>query len=243
MGIFTRPKKELSPDIFDSNQKLKSEVKSQLLHRTYTIIPEENISSLFIIGSSVGYKWEEDSDIDLNVILNDESAGADYWFDIAQNTNGWLLPGTSHPVNLFVQNYHEVSWEDAAFSVYNLLADQWSVLPPPPDSLPNPFEQNRADILTAKHHETQMYNLIKQLRRAYMNWKETHNVNWKKEIFLHLEELLEFFKEIDNDRKLAYQYGWGTPRYSAQNVIYKYLDKSNYLTLLDELEELIDGNI
>lgn len=231
MGIFTRPKEYLDPEIFDNNNVLLEKVRNLILARCYEVVNKEEISQLYMIGSIVGYKWEFDSDIDINVILTPESKGSAFWHTIAKETNGYILKGTKHPINLFMQDYRSPDWSDASFGVYNILSNKWEIPPESPTLQPNPFIDNKIDILFAKMRIKQVESLMQTLKKVY--YEEKDMVATKQ----YLAELAQIYKELDKDRKTAYSMGWGIPRYSAENIIYKYLDKMGYLSVLEEIKD------
>lgn len=221
MGIFTTPKNNLDPQLFGNNQKLHPHIYKRLLHMTYTIIPKEEIEHIYWLGSSIGFTWEADSDIDINIILTSDSMGQKYWHPIVKQINGRLLPGTNHPVNLFVQDYFTQDFEEADFEVYDLTLNKWIHKPVPGSQLPSPSTE-KFDMAVAALYESKVKYLIERLK------KEPDKMPV-------LIELWDLFKEVDGERKMVYNYSWGVPRYSIQNIIYKYLDKNDYIHILDEL--------
>jgi len=235
MGIFTRPKDYLDPDLFGDLKELKESVRSKMLSWIYSVIPKEQVHRIFIIGSAIGYKWEPNSDIDINVVLSEDSGGTEYWHPIVKKSNEFILEGTRHPMNIFVQNYHNPDWNSAAFGVYDLDNMKWTKESPPPDSLPNPFKTNRIDIIFAKKRMRQVDLIVKNL-------KEAHRQKDIPATQQYLIDLANIYKTLDTDRKLAYRMGWGTPRYSAENIVYKYLSHKGYLEVIESIYETIHNN-
>ena len=244
-SLFSKPKNYLNPELFDQNNILHSSIHNKLLHRAYTIFPKEKIEHLLIIGSSIGYTWKMDSDIDINLILKqDVPEGSEFWSNVAKETNGSeRLPGTMHEVNFFIHDYREIGDLDDVLGVYDLIANKWLKPPPPPHSIPDVMEQNRFAIVTAQHYETKAKDLVNKLVTNWEKFKETGDDNWKEEAKLYLEPLIDLYLEVDKQRKLQYQYGWGTPRYSDSNVIYKYLDRNKFFGIIDVLKRDYDGTL
>jgi hypothetical protein len=235
MGIFTKPKSYLSPDIFDSRQIMLPHVRAAILDWVYSIIPQNEVAYIFMIGSTTGYKWEPDSDIDLNVILTPESKGNEYWHPASKKVNGKLLYSTRHPMNIMPQDYHEPKWEEADFESYNIIDNTWAKAPGSPDDLPNPFEDNKVDLLFANMREEQIQTALSMVIKSFNKWKETKDKVWYDNTLLYLKDLSDIFYQLDDDRKLVYKMGWGVPRYSAENIIFKYIEKKKYLHILEEI--------
>lgn len=246
MGIFSKPKNTLAPDLFGEDQKLLPHVRKEILTWAYSLIPENEVSYIFMIGSATGYKWDDDSDIDLNVILSPESKGNAYWHPVTKATNGKLLPHTKHPMNIMPQDFHDPKWEEADFESYNVLDNDWAKAPGPPETLPNPFEDNKSDLLFAKMRINQIERLLRMVKSNFSKWKETEDKVFFDATLLYLKELSDIFYQLDDDRKLAYKLGWGVPRYSAENIIFKYIEKKDYLHVLEEIYHFLkadnDGN-
>ena len=71
MGILTKPNVMLSPALFDSIGFMIPEVQEYLLNELYAFIPEEKVRAVYLGGSMAGRKWSDDSDIDIQVFLNE----------------------------------------------------------------------------------------------------------------------------------------------------------------------------
>ena len=71
MGILTKPKPMLSPALFDASGFMIPEIKEHLLNELYAFIPEEKVRAVYLGGSMAGRKWDEDSDIDIQVFLTE----------------------------------------------------------------------------------------------------------------------------------------------------------------------------
>lgn len=240
MGIFTPPKAHLDPELFDEKEQLLPKVREYLLHRTYTIIPENEVEHVFILGSSIGHTWSSDSDIDLNVVLAEGSREVEYWHPIVKKTNGYIMPSSRHPINLFVQNYHESDWSEVDFEVYDLTNNEWVKPPIDPSLLPNVMKDNPIEMILAKHKLAEIKDISRELVRAYTKWRiSDYQTEYYSEVAMYLKQLARIFTELDQDRKLYYQYGWGVPRYSPANIIFKFIDKANYLHILEEIKQRV----
>lgn len=226
MGLFTRPKDYLDPSIFTEDNIIKNEIANKIKAWIYTVVPKSEIYRMFVIGSIVGYKWDLDSDIDVNVVLSEASLGSAHWHNIVKQKNGATLQGTNHTLNIFVQDFHEPNWDDAIFGVYDLDNNEWVNDPEEPTSLPNPFTDNKIDIIYAKQRMRQLDGIFASMREAYAQGLDVKQ---------YLKAAGQIFLELDTDRKVAYSMGWGTPRYSAENIIFKYMEDQGYLKLIEDI--------
>jgi predicted nucleotidyltransferase len=237
MGLFSKPKATLAPSIF-YGLKMKPSVRQKMLNWVYDLIPQNYIKGITMIGSATGYKWEDDSDIDLQVVLSEESGGYKYWFPVTRKYNGKLLDGTRHPLTMMPTNYspeRELSAEDLDFEAYDVVKDKWIKEPIPQESLVNPFIKNKGDIVYAGLIKTQVDNLLNDLKYAHSKWKVTGDKSWLEETYRVFKDLASIFFEIDRNRKNSYAAGWGIPRYSSENIIFKYIEKKEYLHILQDI--------
>ncbi|MCX7871583.1 MAG: hypothetical protein N2485_08500, partial [bacterium] len=121
-GLFDPPKKILCPNIFSLTNALYPHVREQILNLVYKLVPKEYIKGVLLIGTSVGYQWSDDSDIDVNILV--------YPHDIIteelnlkrhqlNSLNNYLV-GTKHIINLYVSPWvKEQNWQDNPFGVYD----------------------------------------------------------------------------------------------------------------------------
>ena len=235
MGLFTKPKHILCPDLFDRQNNLLGYVRSELLDWVYSIIPETEVHSIILLGSSIGYKWEDDSDIDLQVMLTETSLGRDHWFPIAKSAPRQMLAGTAHLLTIMPLGYFVSDFTDFIFEAYDITNNKWIVPPLDPKKLPNPFEENKTDIIFARLREDEIKMAIQRLARAYRTWKLTGDPEWAEELDRVEQEIAMIFFEIDRQRKMSYNFGWGTPRYSSENIIFKYIEHAKYLEIMQDL--------
>lgn len=239
MGIFTRPKPTLSPTIFYA-KKMRPTVRQELLTWVHMLIPKNEVQKIVLIGSAAGYKWDNDSDIDLQVILSEDSMGYDYWFPLSREYNkGAFLKHTKHKLTMMPKEPRPAdspeNWAESDFEAYDVTNDVWLKEPIPQSVLVNPYQYNRTDLMFSGLVKTRIQLATQNMVRAFNNWKKSGDDSWLQETYRSFKELADIFFEIDRERKLVYSTGLGIPRYSAQNIIFKYIEKMGYAEILQEV--------
>lgn len=253
-------KDHLCPDVWDENNMLRDNVRDFVINKARRLLGND-YSEIVMIGAIVGYQYNMDDDIDVNVRVPDWKLTDDLNTK-RKETNGEILTGTEHPVNLFLQAIPEnvsTSWEDATFGAYDVLNDKWLVLPKQPLHTPPEFyffqELTPAKIaLTEFKTLTDRYfDSVKNLSN-YKNFIKEQELSslWKynkifylkrleqlkKTVKYNLYQTYKFAKSIDDARKLEYALGWGTPRLNWRNVLYKVLEHSSYGDFFEYVKEL-----
>ncbi|MCX7871554.1 MAG: hypothetical protein N2485_08350 [bacterium] len=238
-SIFDPPKKTLCPDIFGPNNKLYSYVRKQILDLVYQLIPKENVKSIALIGTAVGYQWSEDSDVDVNVVVNPPELLTEELNNKrhALNEKNNYISGTKHIINIFLSPWHEnQSWQDNIFGVYDVLKDEWISFPS--KDIRNPQEEYFLNLIYSKlifknyieNLKKYLYSLkqLISLRSVYnLDFPQLHNLyieRKNKEVLDRKLKLLNFIKSLDSSRKFDYYYGWGLPRKNYRNLIYKFIE-------------------
>lgn len=198
MSLFDRPSPKLSPVLFGEDEKIRIEAQTYILEDINKILQPGTVVGIYLLGSMAGRQYNDQSDIDINLILRDRLRKADYW-EYVKTKNGRFFPGTEHPINYFLQEYSEAKYaETAEYAVYDILGDTWAKHPKKFEDIRDPKEEFRAEL--------RFGNLFKKI----YNYKHDPDA---------LNELLE------RQRKEAYAFGWGTPRESQQNILYKLIER------------------
>jgi predicted nucleotidyltransferase len=198
MSLFDEPKENLNTDLFDEDGKLHSKVRMYLLSLVNQAFPNGLIVKVYLLGSMAGRRYNEFSDIDLNLILKPGFHRRDYK-EQGKIYNGTILPGTRHPITLYTQNYTDSNFADAEYAVYNVTDNVWAVNPKEYKNLRMPKEEFRDELRFAKHYS---------------------------KIFDYNHNDQDLFDFLEKKRKMSYGFGWGTPRESQQNILYKYIEKN-----------------
>lgn len=118
-------------DIFvsPSYEVIKTTVKNQILDNLYNWLKkmgydyEKVVTSVRIEGSSMGFQYEPNSDIDVSVISNIPDKEIDKLWKILPN--GQNVKGTSMPINYYLLRSGETNTENTTADIYDLLNDKW----------------------------------------------------------------------------------------------------------------------
>jgi len=180
-----------------------------------------------VLGSITGYKYKSTSDVDINVKVTGKENAAKY--HAHQDTlNGQLVSGTKHPINFFIQEHddeHKSVWQDSHFGVYDVLNNKWLSPPPNREDVRDPEDQYPLELL------------IGQMMARNYKRKADDYLDDKDETGDDLEQLQSASETAKLDRKLQYSKGWGIPRKSFRNILYKLLEHSKYGDLFYDMKE------
>jgi hypothetical protein len=227
MSLFDPPSPYLDNSVWNENQTLRPEVEAFIKSLLSIAYPLDKVYELAIIGSITTHQYSSNSDIDINVIGR-KGESYDMWHKAFKNLNARtnLLPGTQHPVNFFFQEYHP-SEPDAftnSLGAYNVFAKKWLKHPVPYDELQDPEDRYYEEIQYAKLLLSMIESVVDNIYRDIVS-------NRIPEAMCKKEDLKLIFKQVDENRKLGYQYGMGTPSYNEYNILYKLLEDSPFYKL------------
>lgn len=243
------PVRKTMPVIWDENRQLRPEVKAQILDIIYKYIPPENIRQMFIIGTITGFQYTDDSDVDIQVVVDPpelaEHGPNTLVRKIQEEVNGVLVEGTKHPINFFLYKYlgKPAEWQDASFGVYNLLEDKWEADPGNPEDIRDPEEEYATELTTAKSYVNKFEFLVNRWKQNLKKLElfktdELQRDYIKKELKRDFTELLEFCHDIDRDRKTEYDLGFGIPRKNWRNIVFKILSSGPNKEVFEFFKEL-----
>jgi hypothetical protein len=253
MGLLDKPKHQLNTMLWEENNKLLPNVKEEILNKLTTLIPKNLIKSVWFIGSSASLQYNRFSDIDINVVSRipwgreyDEEFGEWHQHFKFHNKQMDLLTGTTHPINYFIQHEMDPNWGDDATSVYLIKdydtgeEDRWEKPFISFEDIRNPEERYEINTPFAKLYEKVVLNKLQVLASdlhdiTYLEGKQL--LSKLKEIEADIYELVRTYKEVDKGRKLQYASGWGIPKTSDKNFLYKYLERKNLLGLLEGFKD------
>ena len=231
MSIFDAPRVFLNPAIFDKSETMLPHVADHIQHLLEQIYPLGKVNLLAMIGSNVTHQYDEDSDIDVNLVgVKGESY--DQWHTIFKefNKQEHYLPGTNHCINFFFQEYVPTrtdSWRNA-LGAYDIILGQWIKHPKPYKEIGAPEDTYANEIAYVKL----MMNMVNAEVHAI---KVALAQGDRDKAYYSLQTLQQFMKKIDTDRKTAYRYGGGSPSSSENNLIYKLVTEGEYGDLLEDL--------
>ena len=225
-------KDELNSKIWDENQNLRSEVREKLLQTANEFVDFIGvpllIEDVIFTGSLANYNWSEYSDIDLHVVCDfiqfsdTELSLYEELFKVKKtifNTNHDIKI-FGYEVELYVQNATEAHFSSG---VYSVLYDKWDVKPEKEDS------NIDTKILKSKinHWKTQIDTVV-------------DNATEK-----DIDEAREYIKKFKEKLKKYRSSGLKKEgEYSYENLVFKYLRRSDYLEKLFSLENnLLDKEL
>ena len=225
-------KDELNPKIWDEDMKLREEVREKLLQTANEFIDFIGvpllIEDVIFTGSLANYNWSEYSDIDLHVVCDfiqfsdTELSLYEELFKVKKtifNTNHDIKI-FGYEVELYVQNASEAHFSSG---VYSVLYDEWDVKPEKEDS-----------------------NIDTKILKSKINhWKSQIDTVVDNATEKDIDEAREYIKKFKEKLKKYRSSGLKKEgEYSYENLVFKYLRRSDYLEKLFNLEnKLLDKEL
>lgn len=254
MGLLDKPKLSLNPMIWGEDNMLLPHVKTEILSKLFILIPRNLIKSIFFIGSNASLQYNSFSDIDVNVISRipwgrEYDEEFDQWHQHFKYHNKQMdfLTETTHPITYFLQHEMEPKWGDETTSVYLIKnydtgeEDIWEKPFIPFEKIRDPEERYEINKPYAQLYSKVILNKLKEFTSDLHDITQLEGkqlLSKLKEIERDIYELIRTYKDIDKARKLQYRYGWGVPKTSGANFIYKYLERNKLLGLLEGFKEV-----
>lgn len=238
-GILDPIRDQLAPDIWTSNQKLRPRIRRTILERIRSKYPPEQLKEVFIIGSITGYQYGKDSDVDINVSIVPEKENAELKTHPVKDLNGKSGPGSHRAINFFIQEYYpdvENNYKKAKFGVYDVIENKWINRPKKKDPQDDPDIKFGPELRVAREKLDEFNKWAKRYFNLRSRFKKTLDPGVEMMAKTILHRLWRIAQTLENERKMAYRWGWGVPRESFQNIAYKLLQDSRYGNLFKELE-------
>jgi len=206
MGLFSDKQTKLSSDLFSPVEQIKPSAQEAILGALFKIVPPQLVHAAWVVGSMLGHRYDDDSDIDLQIQINDKTKVSFYSNEVKvfnrSDTNKLI---GKHPVNFFILpiiksiNYNNLT------GAYDLINQKWVKRSM---SQPAGFDQR----LTIERPYLGM--LKREMARQLEDVKENPTLKEAKDV-------ADLYEKLDVARKTTYNYGIGTPRYTPANVEYK----------------------
>jgi predicted nucleotidyltransferase len=225
-------KDELNSKIWDENMKLRKEVREKLLQTANEFIDFIGvpllIEDVIFTGSLANYNWSEYSDIDLHVVCDfiqfsdTELSLYEELFKVKKtifNTNHDIKI-FGYEVELYVQNASEAHFSSG---VYSVLYNEWDIKPEKEDS-----------------------NIDTKILKSKINhWKSQIDTVVNNATEKDIDEAREYIKKFKEKLKKYRSSGLKKEgEYSYENLVFKYLRRSDYLEKLFNLENnLLDKEL
>ncbi len=252
-SILSPVKEDLDEKVWDGD-KLKPEVSEFCLSVVEEFLKnfmseEElpvHIRRVILIGSITGYQYDDDADLDINVLIDldtlADNLGVDKELLIYEmrskigEMNGEIFPGTSHPCNLFLSTDEGYPPADG---IYDMLTDEWVKKPGHPGDI-DPY----ANLKDAIDRAEQIAEKVDAKAGAAKRTKDEidrypqSSPQITRQYLRYLKSLKRILDNVVNERResfaLAKEQELDAPQTGTPNVVYKYLE---YNGLLDTLHE------
>lgn len=217
----------LDEDVFDNADddapRLKPKLASYVRSKVFKVLRDAEwpdptqYLSFVLTGSLTTYQWSEESDFDVSLFVDTEKfpeyVRADLIKLMIEHCDGTLVPGTTHPLQVFVVPHgitREHLYKPGLRSAYDIEADEWIVLPERERSV-DVYKRWPELIAYAKMVEDKMRMMLKYNPHAAKQY-------W------HL---------IHEKRRSDMKAGKGD--YSESNIVYKWLANRGYFPLISEV--------
>jgi predicted nucleotidyltransferase len=259
MSILDDKKNTLCPEVWDVKQDppaLLPAVSEAIRKLAAQLVGKTPVVSAFVVGSLTGYRYSDDSDLDVTLIVHIDENGLEELRDRTKTVNGSLAPGTKHPINFYLLN-EQVSLERFD-SVYDLIGKRW--IKPPADfgvdlfTVYDQFKPIAEHLDDAKAEALRSITDIDQLRDAYSNGGDPNILRYKlmrryKDLDHAVEEMAAEYDEAHEDRLRAFKryldlaaigiQSVPSPNLLPENIRYKMLERYSYLRLLVQLKNIL----
>jgi predicted nucleotidyltransferase len=259
--------KKLSNEIWsEDGEKIKKENKKFILDNFYKWVDKigldkDKIGKIVVVGSTTTFQYTDNSDIDVNIIIDLSDDKIREYGRMLPNGNN--LPGTKHPVNYYLSN-DEKQFE-VKQAIYDLNKDKWVKKAKLSDvKVPYSyvleiakFFMDGIDERIQAYERTQMEL---EIYKTYLKEKDDINVDPD-----HIQKMISH-KELQSKatldaihvahklaksfRKKAFEDDYEpdflinieakNPDFSVNNMVYKELERFGYLERLDKYEKIRD---
>jgi hypothetical protein len=252
----------LSPDVFDSSGMMIPHVREYLmkdfdewLTGVNGSIPVPPFTQMFLLGSMAGYQYTDDSDIDVNVVMPLEEETLKKL--LVNLPNGRPLPGTNHPVNYYISPI--IRGCPSAVTVYDILNNVWVVLPEQEEIGYSIVRMYRVvqevarffmagiDIVVSEYYADvdALENYRKNGADSFYTDMKTEEVSADYDSVLvakHVVKALrrEAFSDESRPINVTSEIDIRTGNWSINNLIYKYLERTGYLSKMEEVLDRIE---
>lgn len=256
-SVIDIPRNSLNPAVFNFPDEglpiLRPAIKVQILNDLEVLNNIVQVNNAYIIGSILTKQWNQDSDIDVNVEVDEmEPLVKEAVFNYIRKTNGKMAQGTTHPINYYIVEGEEYDI-DKTQAAYDVASERWIKEPEDVDIMVVSYLDRFKNAI--EHIDLTIANL----RRNIIDYDELRNLdrdqikqlgsllkNKLEEIEADIEFLIKSKRDIVDARKVAFtkdmtpeeinKYGkkWKLP----ENIIYKLLEKYYYIDFIRNIKNL-----
>lgn len=253
------PKQETySQQIFDhantDDPILKDRVKKFIEFGIAELATEIKIVEYCLIGSIITKRYRDDADLDVNLLVETEMVDEDLW-KLIGDASGKVIPGTQHQVNFHAlrekSDYDKASEvADGVFDIKNNIFIRKS------EEVEFDIHKyfgafktalKRLDLLKMElKHDLIDYDQLKDLAGEKITALKDMINQELKQIEQDVDKLIEFHKDVKQIRRDAFARplsaqevrDYGKKNALPENVVYKLLERYNYLAFLEKIEEI-----
>lgn len=216
-------KEDLNRDIWDENDKLKSEIAQKLLKIARDFYEGLDLAvpilDITITGSIANYNWTEKSDIDLHILIDYAAENEDLELVkkfLSQAKTNWNknheIMIKDHEVEVYVQDSNE---PHHSTGVYSILNDDWIIKPEKAE-----FQVSEDDVKKKSQCFMDAIDSIEKTKRE-SNVEEAYG------------DAYRLAEKLKNYRQSGLEAGG---EFSVENLVFKSLRNSDYIGKLYDLK-------
>jgi len=258
-SILDAEQPSLSSQLFDltDEPRLKPDVRTQIISGIAKLSNITNVLDYTLIGSTLTRRYTNDSDVDINVLINGNQETYELAKNVAIENSGKLVKGTKHPIN-----YHVLSDKsdfdnandsaDGVFDISNNTFIRKSI--ERPFHVENYFDTFKAvvkkiDVMKDELKDDLIdYSVLKTMDKDSVKSIQSLIKSELAQIEDDVKGLASLHDKIVSDRNSGFQKkltakdirDYGTKNRLPGNVVYKLLERYHYLTFLHQIESILD---
>ena len=255
-NLLDYPKGGLCPDIWDNNLKLKKEIRDLIIGVVKGYLNLYNIDAIediYVVGSLTTYQWNNKSDLDVHVVIDSDIYNN---FKLLNgiirktlNSLGLKVPGTGHQLEFYFEDNKHLQPFDG---IYSVLKNKWIKEPITIDNDFNPdvIYKNRLETVQGfiDYFDLKISKIERELKDIDF-LKETILMNPDKDYWMsylndkigmvekEIEDYIEKGEDVIEKRHKNYS------REGDSNLLFKYLQRYNYLWLSKQLENILEEGL
>ncbi len=247
--------------------KIKKQVRNFILTKLYDTFVKLNLKSfvrwikdVYIIGSMVSYRWVNESDIDVHIIIDQAKLKKEEkYLDTLKDFTKKLrlinrdinIPGTNHILEFTIGENYEKNTD----GIYSLIDNNWIKKPQKEEikkEFKDIFEKAYTEALKIIISVSTILESVKLQLKDYKYYHELLNeddidkekinkslIKIQKEVKEDLARVLTIYKIVKEGRKSAYL-DKKDPAYSEENMVYKILEHYAYITLFKNIKVFLE---
>ena len=216
---------------------------------------EKNVKEIHVIGSSVGYQYNDASDVDVSIMTDIPVATIKEIWRMLPNGN--TIPDTKHPVNYYLTA--DLSDVESADNAYDLRTDKWDKKPTKEKAdIPmsyildiakffmagiqdrlSEYERDKKELEIYKSYSPEKQEVSKEELDRLIAQKESEVKADLDSLFIahHIAKAFrkEAFEKDDTSWLTSIEIKVKKPNFSVNNLVYKTLEEFGYLEKLEAI--------